>query len=107
MNPEIFESTLNSLQEKLGDEIVAKIADDIGIFKTAQNQALSEHQELLSKLQQAEKDRSDMQMANTRLLQQIPMHDNVNRLEHQEVEQKPKEVFDYRSIFDQYGKIKS
>lgn len=104
MNQEIFEQTIDSLQEKLGEEMVAKVADDIGMLKTAQTQALNEQKEMADKLTKAEQDRKDMQAANSRLLQQIPMGKPAELDPPEEPSQS--EPFDFRSMFDENGRIK-
>lgn len=106
MDNEIFESTLNSIQEKLGEETTAKIADDLGMFKTAQNKALGEKADLEKQLEQSRKDSKDLQMANARLLQQIPMENAAPKISSQSEVKEEKEAFDPRSAFDQFGRIK-
>lgn len=105
MNPEIFEQSIKSIQEKIGEEITAKIADDIGALKTAQNDALNFQKEQAEKLELAIRDKQDMQAANSRLLQQIPMGEKPeHNLDIQTKE--PEEKFDPRSAFDEHGRLK-
>lgn len=106
MDNEIFTASLNNIQEKLGEETVAKIADDLGMFKTAQNAAMNERAELQQQLEQSQKDVKDLQMANARLLQQIPMGEAANNYSTQTQKQEEKQPFDPKSAFDQFGRIK-
>lgn len=106
MDNEIFTNTLNSIQEKLGEEAVAKIADDLGTLKTAQNSAMAEQAEFQKKLDQTIKDKDDMQKANARLLQQIPMGEPTNNFAPSFSKQEDKTPFDPRSVFDENGNLK-
>lgn len=105
MDNQIFENTLNSLTEKLGEETVAKVADDLGILKTAQQQALNTKAELEANLEKAKQDRLEMQQANARLLQQIPVGEPSNTQTHETTEAEEHE-FDPRTCFDENGNIK-
>lgn len=106
MDNEIFTATLNNIQDKLGEETVAKIADDLGMLKTGQNSAITEKAELQQQLEQSRKDVTDLQMANARLLQQIPMGEAAPSFSSQPEKQEEKTPFDPRSAFDQFGRIK-
>lgn len=105
MDPKIFETTIASIQEKLGETESAKIADDLGVFKSAQAQALTEKQALEQNIEKITRDRDDMQKANARLLQQIPMgieDTNIN----QPAPQEQRSEFNPATLFDEHGNLR-
>ena len=108
MNKEMFEELTNSIQEKLGQENVSLIADDLGklITDNAQmNEQLKSKDDTISKLKQ---DKEALITANGNLLQQVAMGDESEVIKKNEKEQednKPKYV-DFRSMFDAKGNFK-
>lgn len=106
MDETIFNTTLESIQEKIGEENTAKIVDDLGILRTAQNQSITEKQALTDKLAEAERSRSEMQAANARLLQQIPVVESTPKFAPGLDNKEEKAEFDPRTAFDKNGRIK-
>ena len=106
MEDEKLLSITSKIEEKLGKDTAAIIADDIGILITENaktQKRLKSQDEEISSL----KDRNDkLVTANGNLLQQIPMSsdDEDKRFEKQEVENKPS--FNMRDAFDEYGNLK-
>lgn len=94
----------DKIQEKLGKEESGKIADDIAnilIFEESNNKTLQEKDDKISKL---DKDKEMLIQANGNLLLQVPQSkdDSFEKKE----EEKPKQPFDFRSVFDEKGKFK-
>lgn len=107
MNKEMFEELTNSIQEKLGQENVSLIADDLGklITDNAQmNEQLKSKDDTISKLKQ---DKEALITANGNLLQQVAMGDEseIIKSKEKELEEKPKHV-DFRAMFDSKGNFK-
>ena len=92
------------IQEKLGKEESAKIADDLAnikIFEEANNKVLKEKDDNIEKLG---KDKEMLIQANGNLLLQVPQ--GKESFETKTPEEKQSKIFDYRSIFDEKGNIK-
>lgn len=97
-----IEEYTNKIQEKLGKEEASKIADDIANILSYDNKIqkdISDRDEEITKLK---KDKDMLIEANGNLLQKVPFGREDNSKEEQE-EKKP---FDFRSVFDENGKIK-
>lgn len=104
MDTQIFENTIASIQQKLGETEAGKIADDLGVLKTAQADALKTQQERDNLIASLERDREDLQKANSRLLNQIPMGEELDKPSLQEVADHP--LFDPSKYFDDNGNLK-
>lgn len=92
----------DKIQEKLGKEEAGKIADDIAnilIFEESNNKTIKQKDEAITKLN---RDKEMLIEANGNLLLHVPQ----GREEKEEIEEKVKEPFDFRSIFDEKGKFK-
>lgn len=97
-----IEEYTNKIQEKIGKEEAGKIADDIANILSYDNklqQDIKNKQEEITKLQ---KDKEMLIEANGNLLQQVPFGKEKDERNDPE-EKKP---FDFRSVFDENGKIK-
>ena len=97
-----IEEYTNKIQEKIGKEEAGKIADDIANILSYDNklqQDIKNKQEEITKLQ---KDKEMLIEANGNLLQQIP----YGKEKDDEKEKDEKKPFDFRSVFDENGKIK-
>lgn len=93
----------NKIQEKLGKEESGKIADDIAnilVFEKSNKELLNNKDNKIEKL---EKDKEVLITANGNLLLQVPQ---IKEPEEGTNEEKPKEPFDFRSVFDSKGKFK-
>lgn len=93
----------NKIQEKLGKEESGKIADDIAnilVFEKSNKELLNDKDNKIEKL---EKDKEVLITANGNLLLQVPQ---IKEPEEGMNEEKPKEPFDFRSVFDSKGKFK-
>ena len=97
-----FEEITNNIKEKLGEENISKIADDIASLlslEKAKDNEITESKELIQKL----KDDKEMLInANGKLLQQISM-DKEEEIKEEEKEEKQ---FSFKSVFDEKGGFK-
>lgn len=99
-----FEKLNNDMKEKLGKENTALIADHIATL-VSDNVAVNE---LISKkdaeIERLKNEKENLISTNGRLLQKISMGCEENR----KTEDKKEEVkeFNFRSVFDEYGRFK-
>ena len=99
-----FEKTINSIQEKIGEEASSLILDDIGILLTDNkkvNEELTSRDEEITKLK---KDKETLQRVNSNLLQQIPMGEETDLKPENKIEEKRKPL-DFRTVFDEKRKF--
>lgn len=98
-----FENLKETLEEKIGKENVAKISNeiaDIMSYEKASIDSIKEKDTMISKLN------SDKEMlieANGSLMQKLPREKEEKEKEKEEEVKKP---FDFRTIFDENGKLK-
>lgn len=105
MKQEEFQTKLNSIQEKIGDEASSLILDEIGILLTDNqnmNNVISDKDKEIERLR---KTNETLQNVNGNLLQQVAMAEDpiITKQKEQEELKKP---FDFRSAFDEYGNFK-
>lgn len=103
MDEEIFKSTMSAIEEKLGSETTATIADELGKLHTAQDQALSKQAETKQIITELESKNEKLVAANGNLLRQIPARHEAETLFADKPPEKP--PFDPRSAFE-HGKLK-
>lgn len=107
MKKEDFDNLTKSMQEKLGKEASAKIADDIGKLitdNTQMNNEISKRDNEINKLKQ---DKENLIATNSSLLQQVAMGDEGGLInKNKPKEDEPPKPFDYRSVFDEKGNFK-
>lgn len=97
-----IEDYTNKIQEKIGKEEAGKIADDIAnilSYDSKLQKDISDKNEEITRLQ---KDKEMLIEANGNLLQQIPF----GKEKDEKNEPDDKKPFDFRSLFDENGKIK-
>lgn len=99
MNSNDLQSTIDSIKTKLGDETSALIADDIGILITKNTEIQNQIKEKDEKITQLGDKVDKLVMANSSLLQQIPM--GVEQP--QEKSKSEDKEFSFKSVFDEKG----
>lgn len=105
MREEDLKAFTESLKEKLGDENMAMISDDLGTLMTQNSTAVSESLKKDETLKTLRENNERLVMANANLLQQIPAHPDYDK--HQEKdEMEEKKSFSFRSVFDEKGNFK-
>lgn len=101
MLPKDFEKITQSIQEKLGQENVGLIADDLGKLITDNanmNKEMKSKDDEISKLKD---DKEKLIITNGSLLQQVSM--GVEPPKDEGKKEEKKEVFDFRTVFDEKG----
>lgn len=104
MKNEEMEKIQNSIQEKLGKEGTAKIADDLAKIITNNNEMNKTISERETKIERLNNDKEMLMMSNSQLLQQVGMtidDDEKNKKKKEEY----KEV-NFNSFFDEKGNFK-
>lgn len=100
MNSNDLQATIDSIKNKLGDETSALIADDIGILITKNTEIEKQIKEKDEKITQQADKIDKLVLANSSLLQQIPM--GVETPDKTKSDDKEKE-FSFKSVFDEKG----
>lgn len=105
MNDTDLANILSNIEEKLGKDQNALIADDLGEIITRNNEALTKAKERDTLVNRLTSERDKLVAVNGRLLQQIPMapDDIEDKKKEKEV---PKKDFNFKSMFDSKGRFK-
>lgn len=104
MKNEEFQTKMNSIQEKIGQDASNLILDDIGLLLT-DNQNMNN--ELVNKdkeIERLKKNNEMLQNVNGNLLQQVAMGDDTLN-QNQQQDNEPKQPFDFRTAFDEKRKF--
>lgn len=106
MKEEDLKAFTDSIKEKLGEENMAMISDDLGTLMTHNSTAISEAMEKDKTLKTLRENNERLVMANANLLQQIPAHRDYDS--HQSKDEKEEvKSFSFRSVFDSKGNFKN
>ena len=96
-----FEETLTKMQEKIGKDEAAKIADDIASLLSYDNSRTKDINKRDKKIEKLEKDKEMLIEANGNLLQQISVE--TKDIEPQAQNEEESKPIDIRSAFDKNG----
>lgn len=96
-----FEETLTKMQEKIGKDEAAKIADDIASLLSYDNSRTKDINKRDKKIEKLEKDKEMLIEANGNLLQQISVE--TKDIEPQAQTPEESKPIDIRSAFDKNG----
>lgn len=102
MNNETLERITQSIQEKLGEENSAIIADDIGELITESTNINTQLTEQKSTIESLKNEKEKLIMANGNLLKQIP----ATKVEEKIEEENTNSHFSFYDAFDEKGKFK-
>ena len=105
MDSKELELITNSIQEKLGKENSALIADDLGVLITKNTQAYNSSVNKDVEINKLKEDKEKLVIANGNLLQKVSMDTTYSRREDPE-EEKPKTSFNFRDACDENGRFK-
>ena len=97
-----FENLSKNLEEKIGKENVAKISNEIAeimSYESEMTNNLKDRDETISRLNS---DKEMLIQANGNLMQKLPSQKEEIKTEEEEI----KKPFDYRTLFDENGKLK-
>ena len=105
MKEEVIKAFTDSLKEKLGEENMAMISDDLGTLMTQNSSVINESIKKDETLKTLKENNERLVMANANLLQQIPVHPEYDKHQEKE-EEEEKRSFSFRSVFDEKGNFK-
>ena len=97
-----FENLSKNLEEKIGKENVAKISNEIAEIMSYESEMttnLKEKEEAITRLYSG---KEMLIQANGNLMQKLPSQKEEIKTEEEEI----KKPFDYRTLFDENGKLK-
>ena len=104
MNQDKLNEVINSIGSKLGEDVKATIADDLGTLITLNENAVKEYQKVTEENSQLKDTNAKLVSANGALLQQVPQVKVEPEASKEEITE-PK-YFDYHSAFDKNGNVK-
>lgn len=102
MKNEEMQKFTNTLREKLGEENSALIADDLGTLITDTSNMNSMLEKQTSTINELKADKENLIKVNGNLLQQVSMGEDFTP-NNSKKEEKEKEPFSFKSVFDEKG----
>lgn len=96
-----------SINEKIGKEMASKIADDMASLLTLDSGRIKELKSKNDEIEKLKKDKEMLIEANANLFQQISSETEDILSPKVKEEEKTKEPFDMRSVFDEKGRFKT
>lgn len=102
MKRDEMDNLVNGIREKLGDELSAKISDDLGTLLTDNNNVLQQIENQENIINTLKQDKESLITANGNLLKQIPMGQEIDIVDKEEI----KEHFNFENAFDEKGNFK-
>ena len=102
MNEDDLMKIADSIQEKVGKDNSAAIADDLGMLITKNSEALKTIQSKENEIKELKAQKEKLVIANGNLLQQIPMAD-VEDPDSRPKEPEPEKPFSMKACFDSRG----
>ena len=102
MNEDDLMKIADSIQEKVGKDTSAAIADDLGMLITKNSEALKTIQSKENEIKELKAQKEKLVIANGNLLQQIPMAD-VDDPGSRPKEPEPEKPFSMKACFDSRG----
>ena len=107
MKKEDFDNLTKSMQEKLGKEASAKIAEDIGKLITDNTQKNNEILKRDNEINKLKQDKENLIATNSSLLQQVGKStEDFSNSKKQKEEEKENKPFSFKSCFDEKGNFK-
>lgn len=103
MKKEEMEALTNSMQEKLGKENSALIADDLGKLLSDNVQMNSEITNRDSQIEKLKQDKENLITTNGNLLQQVAMGEESSLVHKPNIEKEEKPKVSLKSAFDSKG----
>lgn len=102
MEREILCNFQNNIREKIGEENMALIADDLGIIITENENTINDLETKDIEINQLKTHNKQLIASNGNLLQQIPMGTNDKKEETKEEEEKE---INFKDLFNEKGKF--
>ena len=99
------EKIINSIKEKLGEENVGKIADDLGLLITDNSNMNKDMAKKDSEINTLKEDKERLITTNGNLLKQISVGKEEEIINTNEKKEEKKEYIDFRKCFDEKRKF--
>lgn len=106
MKNEDLQAITKSIEEKLGVENSALIADDIGKLFTSNTQVFNTLEKRNQEIENLKSTNEKLVIANGNLLQQVPMASEYEKHQSNEEVKEEKKSFNFMSVFDEKGHFK-
>lgn len=106
MKEEDFKGVIDSIQEKLGKESSALIADDIGTLLTLTSEGINTINNKEKEINSLKNTNEKLVVANGNLLQQIPKASDYDKHQSKKEDSEDKKSFNLRDAFDSKGNFK-
>lgn len=103
MNEDDLMKIADSIQEKVGKEDSAAIADDLGMLITKNSEALKSLADKDKQIAELKSKNEKLVIANGNLLQQIPVGDVEDSGTRHQNEEEPEKPFSMKACFDSRG----
>lgn len=103
MEKEELNNIIDSINEKIGDDLSGQIADDLAKIINANNTALENSSNKDKEIEKLNKEKENLIIANGNLLQQVSF---VPKKEDKKDDEKEKEEIKISDIFDEKGNFK-
>lgn len=104
MKNEEFQTKMNSIQEKIGQDASNLILDDIGVLLTDNQNMNTQLADKDKEIARLKKNNEMLQNVNGNLLQQVAMGDDTSS-QNEPKEDELKQPFDFRTAFDEKRKF--
>lgn len=105
MDEKVFKDSLDKIQEKLGEDQSAIIADDLGTLKTAQKAAMDKQAEYEKKIEELTTTNKQLVASNANLLNKIPINEENKLVPPSQTDNKNEET-PFVNPFDEFGRLK-
>ncbi len=103
MNEDELSKILGNVEEKVGKEVSATIADDLGTLITKNTEVINEMKSKDAQIKELKSMNAKLVASNGNLLQQIPMVDGDDSGAATTEETEPEKPFSMKACFDERG----
>lgn len=103
MNEDELSKILGNVEEKVGKEVSATIADDLGTLITKNTEVINEMKSKDAQIKELKSMNAKLVASNGNLLQQIPMVDSDDSGAATTEETEPEKPFSMKACFDERG----
>lgn len=105
MNEDELLKITSSIEEKIGKENSASIADDLGLLLTRNSETLKSMKARDEEIQNLKSRNEKLVTANGNLLQQIPMAKDTPAVGSKDVQEEDEKPFSWREQFNERGEF--
>lgn len=104
MKEKEMEELTNKMQEKLGKDAAALIADDIGLLISDAKKVNKQEEKYQADIQRLKEQKEKLIETNGNLLLQVSVaEDNISQGNNKGKEEEPPKPYDFRTAIDEFG----